>query len=206
MYMNGQGGIDFTITQQFYSIKELFDQARFEKVVKGHFGATFENLEVAHVHYCKLLLEGVFEAPLGDATLKRHLPALEPWRGAAAGTGILALGATSGSLPKAGARSTPDALFGLLCSWSGSQIVKSHGNTCSICMIKTIFKELSLSHLDEMNHFANGANDGWSAVEINRLIESGESESLQDRPVFFRAADGASDQLDLYGLCHVQFL
>ena len=68
------------------------------------------------------------EAALGDATVERHLPALEPAALDAARAGALALGAHAGVLAVARARAPPDTLAPMDRAGRGPEIFKLHGS------------------------------------------------------------------------------
>src|SRR5437762_369709 len=90
--------------EQFDRVVGPAHQPRAEQRLGRDLDAFREPRQVPHVHDLCRLPERVREAPLGDATDERHLPALEPRAGLTAGASRLALAAPAGRLPDAGAR------------------------------------------------------------------------------------------------------
>src|SRR2546422_10541001 len=85
------------------------DEPRAEQRLGRDLDAFGEQREMPDVHDLRRLPEGIGEAALGDAPDQRHLPALEPQAGRAAGAGLVPLLAPAAGLPDPRARSPPDA-------------------------------------------------------------------------------------------------
>jgi hypothetical protein len=66
--------------------------------------------------------------------------------------------------------------------------------------------ESAFGDFNKVDDFPYGTDDLGGAVKIHRLVQTGETECLQDSSVFLRSPDGASDQSDLDGFRHVYSL
>ena len=82
----------------FRPSQRLFHQTGFFHRFQIHNSAVFKGVEGRHIENGVLRREDVVKAPLGDASLQRHLAAFKAGAHPAAGAGLLALVALAGGL------------------------------------------------------------------------------------------------------------
>jgi hypothetical protein len=110
---------DLAGAEQLHVDLRVLEQPLLDERLRGHFGACFEPVEVAHVYVNRMRPERADRhcvlrrraAQLADAHVDRHLAALEARAHLVrAGTGLLALDAATGVAPLAGAGAAANAL------------------------------------------------------------------------------------------------
>jgi len=126
-HVHGQLAQKLAVAQDLDGVAGTGDQAHVDDGFHGDRGAVGEVVEVIDRNGFDLVAEGsIAEAFLGKTTMHWHLAAFETWADGTAGTGLLALVTTAGSLAVTGAFTTAYALAAVLGTWLGFYVVKSH--------------------------------------------------------------------------------
>src|SRR3989442_743107 len=135
-------------------------ESRAEQRVGGDFDTFGEQRQMPDVHDLRRIPEGIGEAALGDAADERHLPALEPQAGRAAGAGLVALLAAAAGLPDPRARPPAHADARAVgaprrLERVQGQMRSSGGALCPLLLLCRSHRPLSLLHRRHLGQVAH---------------------------------------------------